>query len=91
MGVNPSLFLIDGGLTQEPLSRSQVVALMAVDLVRLDAWRSEADAIRALMELKLYSTFEIMAYIEAGIYEAQQQTVAKMMSDKPGCAPKVKR
>lgn len=88
---NPAIFLIDGGLTQQPLSRSQVVALMAEDLVRLDAWRSEADAIRALMALKLYSTFEVMAYVDSAIYEAQQQHVAKIMSDKPGCAPKVKR
>lgn len=91
MGVNPSLFLIDGGLTQQPLSRSQVVALMAADLVRLDAWRSEADAIRALMALQLYSTFEVMAYADKAIYEAQQQTVAKMMSDRPRYSAKVKR
>lgn len=88
---NPALFLIDGGLTQQPFSRSQVVALMAADLVRLDAFRSEADAIRALMELQLYSTFEVMAYTEPAIYEAQQQHVAKMMSDKPGYAARVKR
>ena len=88
---NPALFLIDGGLTQQPLSRSQVVALMAQDLVRLDAWRSEADAIRALMALKLYSTFEVMAYVDSAIYEAQQQTVAKVMSDKPGYSAKVNR
>lgn len=88
---NPAIFLIDGGLTQQPLSKAQVTALMAADLVRLDAWRSEADAIRALMALQLYSTFEIMAYIEQAMYLAQQETVAQMMSDKPGCAPKVKR
>lgn len=88
---NPALFLIDGGLTQQPLSRSQVVALMGADLIRLEAWRSEADAIRALMALKLYSTFEIMAYVDSAIYEAQQQHVAKIMSDKPGYAAKVKR
>lgn len=91
MGVNPSLFLIDGGLTQQPLPRSQVVALMAADLVRLDAFRSEADAIRALMALKLYSTFEVMAYIDQARYQAQQETVAKMMSDRPGYSAKVNR
>ena len=86
--MNPSLFLIDGGLTQQPLSKSQVTALMAADLIRLDAFRSEADAIRALMALKLYSTFEIMSYVEKAIYDAQQETVAQMMSDRPGCARK---
>ena len=89
--MNPSLFLIDGALAQQPLPRAQVVALMADDLIRLDAWRSEADAIRALMALQLYSTFEVMAYVDKAIYEAQQQHVAKIMSDKPGYAAKVKR
>ena len=85
------LYLIDGGLSQQPLPRSQVTALMAADLVRLDAFRSEADAIRALMALKLYSTFEIMSYVEKAIYDAQQETVAQMMSDRPGCERKVGR
>lgn len=91
MGVNPSLFLIDGGLTQQPLSRSQVVALMAADLIRLDAWRNEADAFRSLMELKLYSSLEVALNLDKAIYEAQQQHVAKIISDKPGYAAKVKR
>ena len=80
MGVNPSLFLIDGGLTQQPLSRSQVAALMAADLVRLDAWRSEADAIRALMALKLYSTFEIMTCVDDARQAAAQEIVAREMA-----------
>ena len=88
---NPALFLIDGGLTQQPLSRSQVVALMAADLIRLDAWRNQADAFRSLMELRLYSSLEVALYLEKAIYEAQQQHVAKIMSDKPGYAAKVKR
>lgn len=79
MGVNPSLFLIDGGLTQQPLSRSQVVALMAADLIRLDAWRSEADAIRALMALRLYSTFELMSMIDDARQAAAQPSAAKAM------------
>lgn len=58
MAIVSTFPVIDGGLTQQPLPRSQVTALMAADLVRLDAFRSEADAIRALMALKLYSTFE---------------------------------
>lgn len=87
---NPALFLIDGGLTQQPLSRSQVTALMAADLVRLDAFRSEADAIRALMALQLYTTFEVMAYVDQARYQAQQETVAQMMSDRPGCERKVR-
>lgn len=70
---NPSLFLIDGGLTQQPLSRAQVTALMADDLIRLDAWRSEADAIRALMALKLYSTFEIMTCVDDARQAAAQE------------------
>ena len=85
---NPGLYLIDGGLTQQPLPRSQVTALMAADLIRLDAFRSEADAIRALMALQLYTTFEVMAYIDQARYQAQQETVAQMMSDRPGCARK---
>ena len=80
MGLNPSLFLIDGGLTQQPLSRSQVVALMAADLVRLDAWRSEADAIRALIALNLYSTFEIMSYIDNARQVAMQSVAAREMT-----------
>lgn len=89
--MNPSLFLIDGGLTQQPLSKSQVTALMAKDLIRLDAWRNQADAFRSLMELRLYSSLEVALYLEKAIYEAQQQHVAKIMSDKPGYAAKVKR
>lgn len=89
MAVNPSLFLIDGGLTQQPLSKSQVTALMAKDLIRLDAWRSEADAIRALVALKLYTTFEVMAYVDQARYQAQQEFVAQMMSDRPGFERKV--
>lgn len=80
MGVNPSLFLIDGGLTQQPLSRSQVVALMAQDLVRLDAFRSEADAIRALVALKLYSTFEIMTCVDDARQAAAQEHAAREIS-----------
>lgn len=87
--MNPSLFLIDGGLTQQPLSKSQVTALMAKDLIRLDAWRSEADAIRALVALKLYTTFEVMAYVDQARYQAQQEFVAQMMSDRPGFERKV--
>lgn len=87
---NPGFYLIDGGLTQQPLSRSQVTALMAADLVRLDAFRSEADAIRALMALQLYTTFEVMAYVDQARYQAQQETVAQMMSDRPGCERKVR-
>lgn len=77
---NPALFLIDGGLTQQPLSRSQVTALMAADLIRLDAFHSEADAIRALMALKLYSTFEVMAYIDDARQAAAQDVVAREMA-----------
>lgn len=77
---NPALFLIDGGLTQQPLSKAQVTALMAKDLIRLDAWRTEADAIRALMALKLYSTFEIMAYVDDARQAAAQEIVAKEMA-----------
>lgn len=89
---NPALFLIDGALSQQPLSRSQIVSLMADDLIRLDAWRSEADAFRCLMELKpkRFSSFQISINLERAIYEAQQRTVAQIMSDRPGCERKVK-
>lgn len=81
MAMNPSLFLIDGGLAQQPLPRAQVVALMASELLRLDAWRSEADAIRALMALKLYSSFEIMTCVDDARQAAAQETVAKVMGE----------
>ncbi len=74
---NPALFLIDGGLTQQPLSKAQVTALMAKDLIRLDAWRSEPDAIRVLMVLKLYSTFEIMTCVDDARQAAAQEIVAR--------------
>ena len=74
------LYLIDGGLSQQPLPRSQVTALMAADLVRLDAFRSEADAIRALMALKLYTTFEIMTCVDDARQAAAQEIVAKEMA-----------
>lgn len=77
---NPALFLIDGGLSQQPPSRSQVVALMGADLVRLEAWRSEADAIRALIALKLYSTFEIMTCVDDARQAAAQEIVAGEMA-----------
>ena len=78
---NPGLYLIDGGLSQQPLPRSQVTALMAADLVRLDAFRSEADAIRALMALKLYTTFEIMTCVDDARQAAVQSLVAREMAD----------
>lgn len=75
-----TLLLIDGGLAQQSLPRSQVVALMAADLIRLDAWRSEPDAIRVLMVLKLYSTFEIMTCVDDARQEAAQEIVAREMA-----------
>ena len=77
---NPALLLIDGGLSQHPLPRSQVVALMAADLLRLDAFRNEADAIRALMALRLYTTFEIMTCVDDARQAAAQEIVAKEMA-----------
>ncbi len=81
MAMNPSLYLIDGGLAQQPLPKAQVVALMADELVRRDAWRTEADAIRSLMGLKLYSSFEIMSYVDDARQAAAQETVAKVMGE----------
>lgn len=81
MAVISTFPLIDGGLSQVPLSRAQVVELMAADLERLDAFRSEADAIRALMGLKLYSTFEIMTCVDDARQAAMQIVVAREISE----------
>lgn len=76
----PEIFLIDGALTQQSRSRSEVIALMSADLVRLDAFATEADAIRALMWAGLYSTFEVMVLVDHARHEAQQIVVAREMS-----------
>lgn len=77
----PEVFLIDGALAQQPRPASSVIAQMASDLVRLEAYSNEPDAIRALMALKLYSTFEIMTCVDdARQVAAQEALVAKEMA-----------
>lgn len=78
MAVVTTFPLRDGPLAGK--TREEVVAAMGADLVRFDAWRNEADAIRALMWRGVYSSWEIMRELDNARQAAMQSVVAKQMS-----------
>lgn len=73
------LRLIDGSMTDPAARREQVVARMAKDLIAYDAFRIEADAIRALMSRE-YSPFDVLRFVDDARQVAMQEIVAKEMS-----------
>jgi hypothetical protein len=76
--VNVSTFpLIDGPLC-EP--RDQLIARMAADLVRFDAFHNREDAVRALMWRKDYSPFLVMRFADDARQVAMQDVVAREMA-----------
>lgn len=84
MAVITSFPLRDGALLSK--SRSEVVASMAADLVRLDAWRNQADAMRALLWQRdaanrpRYCSFEVSRFLDDARQAAMQHAVAKVMA-----------
>ena len=71
--------LIDGSLSSRRESRTETVRRMAADLVKFDAFRLEADAMRALM-FREYSAFDVVRYVGDAMQLAAQDVVAKEMS-----------
>lgn len=84
MAVITSFPLVDVALLSK--SRSETVAAMAADLVRLDAWRNHADAMRALLWQRdasnrpRYCSFEVSRFIDDARQAAMQDVVAKVMA-----------
>lgn len=73
--------LIDGPLPIAFRPRKVVVEEMAAILVKYDSFRNEADAIRCLLALRVYSSFEVLRYIDDVRQYAMQQIVAREMSE----------
>lgn len=73
------LRLLDGPMTDPRARREHVVMRMAKDLVAYDAFRVEADAIRALMARE-YSPFDVLRFVDDARQVAMQEIVAKEMS-----------
>lgn len=84
MAVIQNFPLRDGPLLSR--SRSEVVAAMAADLVRLDAWRNQHDAFRALLWQRdasnrpVYNSFEVSRYLDDARQMAMQSAVAREMA-----------
>lgn len=75
-----TVFPLNDGPLARYRPRAEVVTAMAGDLVRLDAFASEADAIRCLMARRVYTSYEIMSYIDDARQVAMQEVVAEQMS-----------
>lgn len=71
--------LIDGSLLARRESRNDVVARMASDITKYDAFRNEGDAIRSLMSAG-YSPFDVLRYVDDARQVAMQEVVAAEMS-----------
>jgi hypothetical protein len=75
--------LRDGPLLAK--SRAEIVKAMAADLVRLDAWRNQQDAMRALLWQRdasgqpVFCSFEVSRYLDDARQAAMQNAVAKVM------------
>lgn len=75
MGVISDFPLIDGPLA--PLDHSAIVKLMAAVLIEADAFRSEADAMRALRPQ--FEMVEIIVHVDNARQYAMQSVVAEEM------------
>jgi hypothetical protein len=67
--------LIDGALMDNTTRRREMVARMAADLIRLDAFRTEGDAVRTLYGGG-YGAFNVALLAGEAMFEAQQQVIA---------------
>lgn len=67
--------LIDGALMDNTTRRREMVARMAADLVRFDAFRTEADAVRTLYGGG-YGSFNVALLAGEAMFEARQAVVA---------------
>lgn len=72
MKIARSFTLLDGSMTS---NHSDVVRSMAADLIRFDATKNEADAMRALMWTGRYHAFDVVALVPDAMQVAYQQTV----------------
>lgn len=61
-------------------SRADLVARMAADLVKYDAWRNKDDALRSLVFGCRYPSFEAVMYLDDVRQAAMQMVVAREMS-----------
>lgn len=61
-------------------SRAALVARMAADLVRYDAWRNKDDALRSLVFGCRYGSFEAVTYLDDARQLAMQSVVAREMA-----------
>jgi hypothetical protein len=61
-------------------SRSELVDIMAADLRRYEATRSESDAMRCLLGLRCYRSGDIVTLIDDALFEARQSAVATTMA-----------
>lgn len=75
-----SLRLIDGPLVVSRECRTVLVQRMAADLIRLDSFRDENDAVRSLIATEKYSAFDIVRLIPDAQQVAQQEIVAAEIS-----------
>lgn len=67
-------------LPNEP-AYTDIVAAMAADLTRFDAFTDEADAVRSLMATGRYGAFHILRFIDDARQLAMQGVVAREMGE----------
>jgi hypothetical protein len=75
--MNVSNFPLGDGPLCEP--RDQLIARMAADLVRFEAYHNRDDAVRSLMWRKDYSPFLVMRFADEARMAAMQEIVAREM------------
>lgn len=81
--MNPTtaiLRAIDGPLVDAAALRADVVARMAKDLVKYEAYGVETDAIRSLMN-RGYSPYHVLRWVDDARQVAMQEIVAREMSE----------
>lgn len=78
--IAPATYLLDGPLSELPLSRDGMTGLMATALLPQQAYAVRGDAIAVLRRLG-YSTIDVFLLVDEAIYLAQQQVVAREMSE----------
>jgi len=78
-----TILLLDGPISVSgALSRRQrLVSDMAQALLKYDAFRNEADAMRCLLVQRRWSTFDVLACLDDARQVAMQEMVAEAMAD----------
>ena len=72
--------MVDGPLS--PLGKSEIVRLMADELIKYDAWRNSADAWRCLM-VRGFKSFDIARNIDDVRQVAMQEAVVAEEMARP--------